>query len=78
MLVAPLTPLLPVGAEVPTVDLVVPTVETVPVHTSGDAADDPAIWVHPSDPTQSLVIVNNKRGALETYDLGPVASPSTR
>lgn len=63
------TPLLPVGAEIPTIDLVVPTVETVPVLTLGDAADDPAIWVHPTDPAQSLVIVNNKKGALETYDL---------
>jgi myo-inositol-hexaphosphate 3-phosphohydrolase len=43
--------------------------ETTPVMHSGDAADDPAIWVHPSDPAQSLVIGNDKRGALEVYDL---------
>ncbi len=61
---------LPVAtADLPSIDLVTPTVETVPMHTGGDSADDPAIWVHPTDPAQSLVIVNNKRGALETYDL---------
>ncbi|WP_158296493.1 phytase [Nocardioides albidus] len=43
--------------------------ETAPVATGGDSADDPAIWVHPTDPARSLVIANNKRGALESYDL---------
>ncbi|HKE71299.1 MAG TPA: phytase [Nocardioidaceae bacterium] len=43
--------------------------ETVPVGHSGDAADDPAIWVHPTDPGQSLIIGNDKQGALETYNL---------
>ena len=43
--------------------------ETTPVSTTGDSMDDPAIWVHPTDPTQSLVLGNNKRAALETYDL---------
>jgi 3-phytase len=48
--------------------------ETVPVLHSGDAADDPAIWVHPTDRSRSLVIGNDKGpgptgGALETYDL---------
>jgi 3-phytase len=28
-------------------------VETVPVAHSGDAADDPAIWVNPNDPSRS-------------------------
>lgn len=36
-------------------------------------ADDPAIWVHPTDPAQSLVIVTNKvaapAGAVVVYDL---------
>ena len=31
--------------------------------------DDPAVWVHPTDPSRSLVLGNNKRAALETYDL---------
>lgn len=44
-------------------------VETDPVSATGDAADDPAIWVHPTVPAQSLVIGNDKQGALEVYDL---------
>jgi myo-inositol-hexaphosphate 3-phosphohydrolase len=36
---------------------------------SGDAADDPAIWVNPTDHGASLIIGNDKQGALETYDL---------
>ncbi len=43
--------------------------ETEPVSHSGDAMDDPAIWVHPTSPAQSLVIGNDKKGALETYNL---------
>lgn len=46
-----------------------PTVETVPVSHSGDAADDPCIWVHPTAPEQSLVIGTDKQGALAVYDL---------
>ena len=45
------------------------TVETTPVANSGDAADDMAIWRNPLDPAASLVIGNDKLGALETYDL---------
>lgn len=45
------------------------TVETEPVLHSGDAADDPAIWPHPTDPAQSLVIGNDKGGALDVYDM---------
>ncbi len=47
----------------------VATVETPPVSHSGDAADDPAIWRDPSDPSRSVVIGNDKGGALEVYDL---------
>ena len=45
------------------------TVETTPVSHSGDAADDPAIWRNPIDPSRSIVIGNDKGGALEVYDL---------
>ncbi|WP_404962255.1 phytase [Streptomyces sp. 147326] len=45
------------------------TVETVPVSHSGDAADDPAIWVHPTDPAKSVVVATDKKGALEVYDM---------
>lgn len=41
----------------------------MPVATAGDAADDPAIWAHPTDPSRSAVIGNDKGGALEVYDL---------
>ena len=43
--------------------------ETVPVPNSGDAADDPALWRNPEDPSASLVIGNNKLGGLEVYGL---------
>ena len=46
-----------------------PTVETEPVATFGDAADDPAIWVHPTNPERSLVIGTNKKRGLDVYDL---------
>jgi myo-inositol-hexaphosphate 3-phosphohydrolase len=45
------------------------TVETTPVGHAGDAADDPAIWRDPVDPSRSVVIGNDKLGALEVYDL---------
>jgi len=44
-------------------------VETEPVGTPGDSADDPAIWVHPQHVSQSLVFGTNKRGGLEWYGL---------
>lgn len=43
--------------------------ETVSAPSTGDAADDPAIWVHPTDPAQSLVIGTNKEGGLLVMDL---------
>jgi myo-inositol-hexaphosphate 3-phosphohydrolase len=48
------------------------TVETAPVHASGDAADDPAIWIHPTDPSKSTIIGTDKSRAghgLVVYDL---------
>jgi 3-phytase len=44
-------------------------VETEPVSHSGDAADDPAIWVHPDDPAQSLVFGTDKKGGVIVFDL---------
>jgi 3-phytase len=35
----------------------------------GDAADDPAIWVHPVDPARSTLIGTNKQGGLYVYSL---------
>ena len=45
------------------------TVETDPVPNGGDAADDPTIWIHPTDPAQSIIIGTNKQGGLAVYDL---------
>jgi len=45
------------------------TVETEPVPNSGDAADDAAIWIHPTDPSLSTVIGTDKDGGLAVYDL---------
>lgn len=61
----------PSATPVPTVagGAITASVETDPVTTSGDSADDPAIWIHPSDPSQSLIIGTNKNGPLEVYDL---------
>src|SRR3954462_1238659 len=56
------------GVQDPVVD-VAATVETAPVHRGGHAADDPAIWVHPSDPSKSLVLGDDKGGGLCVYGL---------
>ncbi|OAE02745.1 phytase [Arthrobacter sp. OY3WO11] len=48
------------------------TVETAPMHGSGDAADDPAIWIHPTDPSKSTIIGTDKSTGghgLVVYDL---------
>ena len=44
-------------------------VETRAVDSVDDAADDPAIWVHPTEPEHSLVLGTNKQTGLEIYDL---------
>ncbi len=46
-----------------------PVVETAPVRSTGDAADDPAIWVHPTDPELSAIIGTNKLGGIAVYNL---------
>ena len=51
---------------------VLPYVETTPVEHGGDAADDPAIWIHPTDPDSSFFIGTDKdsaEGHLELYNL---------
>ena len=50
-------------------ETVMATVETDPVPNGGDAADDPAIWVNPNDPAQSVIIGTDKRGGLAVYEL---------
>jgi 3-phytase len=44
-------------------------VETEPVPHDRDAADTPAIWVHPTEPESSLVLGTDKRGGLVVYDM---------
>ena len=46
-----------------------PSVETEPVLSFGDAADDPAIWVHPGNPELSTVIGAQKKRGINVYDL---------
>jgi len=51
---------------------VMATVETDPVPHSGDRADEPAVWVHPTDPNRSVIIGTDKddaAGGLAVYDL---------
>lgn len=49
--------------------VVPPSAETASVPSSGDAADDPAIWIHPSYPELSLILGTNKQKGLEVYNL---------
>lgn len=57
----------------PSAAAVKPVLETPPVDGSEDAADDPAIWVHPTDRSKSLIIGSNKNptgsGGLHVYNL---------
>lgn len=51
---------------------VMATVETEPVSHSGDIADDAKVWVHPSEPNQSVIIGTDKHntdGGVAVYDL---------
>jgi myo-inositol-hexaphosphate 3-phosphohydrolase len=56
------------GAE-PARTLIPSKAETIPVASSGDAADDPTIWVNDVDPAESRIIANDKKGALNMYRL---------
>lgn len=42
-------------------------IETTPVSSTDDAADDPAIYIHPTNPEQSVVIGTDKQMGLEVY-----------
>ena len=44
-------------------------VQTEPVGRQGDAADDPAIWIHPQQAGLSRVLGTNKKQGLLAYDL---------
>ena len=49
--------------------IVVPRGQTEPVARQGDAADDPAIWRHPSEPAGARILSTNKKQGLLVYDL---------
>lgn len=49
--------------------IVLPSAETTPVETGGDAADDPAIWIDAKDPSRSVIIATQKQSGLYVYDL---------
>lgn len=49
--------------------IVLPRMQTEPVARLGDAADDPAIWVHPVDASRSRILGTNKKQGLLVYDL---------
>jgi 3-phytase len=71
------TQFIALGLDLDTIPVVEPTVETPPTFDieeppSGPAfssADDPAIYVHPTDSSLSLVITALKNGGLQVHDL---------
>jgi 3-phytase len=44
-------------------------VETAPVGTLDDAADDPAIWRNAANPAASLIVATDKKSSIHVYDL---------
>ncbi|MDX2162635.1 MAG: phytase [bacterium] len=57
---------LEIDTDQPTVTAIL---ETAPVQAGVDAADDPAIWIHPTDANQSLIIGTDKTTGLVSYNL---------
>lgn len=45
------------------------TVTTGPCRSAGDNCDDSAIWIHPSDPGQSVIIGDDKGGGMVAWNL---------
>jgi 3-phytase len=45
------------------------SLETAPMTGQGDAADDPAVWVHPTDPARSVILGTNKDVGVYVYGL---------
>ena len=45
------------------------TVTTGPCHSPGDECDDSAIWIHPTDPAQSVIIGDDKSGGMVVWNL---------
>ncbi len=51
--------------------VVVADVQTHPVlaTTEDDAADDPAVWIHPTEPSRSMIVGTNKKAGVMMYNL---------
>jgi len=45
------------------------TVTTGPCHSADDQCDDSAIWIHPTDPAQSVIIGDDKNGGMVVWNL---------
>jgi 3-phytase len=58
----------PVMSPLPTAN-VTAKVETAPVGSVDDAADDPAIWRNAANPAESLIVATDKQAAIHVYDL---------
>ena len=43
--------------------------QTSPVPHKKDAADDPALWIHPQQPELSLILGTDKQGGLHSYNM---------
>lgn len=56
-------------AATPSLPVLQAVAQTDGVARAGDAADDPAIWIHPSEPARSRVLGTNKKQGLLVYDL---------
>jgi 3-phytase len=51
----------------------------VTTQTVAEDSDDPAIWIHPTDPSKSLILGTDKGGGLYTFDLdGKILPDRTR
>jgi 3-phytase len=57
------------GSHAERVPLIEAQAETLVVSSEGDAADDPAVWVHPTAAERSLIIGTDKKEGLNVYDL---------
>lgn len=53
----------------PALPVLLPLISTESVPSVGDAADDPAIWLHPEQPERSRILGTDKRAGLAVYDL---------
>lgn len=51
------------------VETVFANAETNPVKSADDSADDPAIWIHPQSPEESLILGTDKKNGLAIYNL---------